>query len=283
MSIGATPSNKKIVILDSGVGGLTITRAIIEQLPSVDIHYMADDEAFPYGNWQEEDLIQRISQILMTACSKIAPDAIVVACNTASSRVLPSLRAKFQIPVVGTVPAIKPAALITQSQMVSVVATAGTANSPYLRNLINQFASDINVSIIETHNLARLAEEHFSGLPIDLNLLAEEIHPAFVETHDKRTDTIVLGCTHYPLLLDKLQALAPWPVTWLDPANAVAKQLSRVLYPSLLNWEPKPFPRKMSFAYTSGNTLPDFQVRMKELCTDNIGPYDAHIRKEASL
>ena len=146
---------------------------------------------------------------------------------------MPALRSRFSIPFVGIVPAIKPAAERTSSGHISVLATPGTITRKYTLNLIEQFASHINVKLVGATQLARLAEEHLQGIQIDTDRLSDEIAPCFVETENGRTDIITLGCTHYPFLVNEMRKLAPWPVDWLDPAEAVARQAVRELQRTL--------------------------------------------------
>lgn len=288
MLIGAIPKNKKVIVMDSGVGGLTIARAIAAQHPSVNLHYIADDASFPYGAWRKDDLIARMSNLLGSAHEQEHADACVIACNTASTQVLTELRRRFKFPIVGTVPAIKPAASLTTSKRISVLATTATAKSPYLQALIKRVAQDVDVHIVAAPNLAQMAEDHMNGVVIDTKALEREIKPAFFDADARRTDTIVLGCTHYPLLIDELMAIAPWPVKWLDPANAVARQLMRVLFPSSFIgghkslsrlWGPKPSPRQITFNSTSGDIPPVLQAGMRELCeTAALSSPEEHLK-----
>ncbi len=264
MHIGATPQNKKILMIDSGVGGLSIARAITERLPTLDFHYIADDLGFPYGGLSEDQLSVRVLELVARACDREKFNAVVIACNTASTCVLPNLRTKLDVPVIGTVPAIKPASRITKTAKVSILATPQTIASSYLHKLIETHAKNIEVTTVASPELANLAELNFLGTKIEKTALLREITPAFIEAASGRTDTIVLGCTHYPLLIDELKAHAPWPVNWLDPSHAIAKHLARVLFPSCLNWGPKPIPRKTSFEFTSGKACPEFQILMEE-------------------
>jgi glutamate racemase len=154
---------------------------------------------------------------------------VVLACNTASTVALSALRAAFAVPFVGTVPAIKPAAAITRSGLVSVLATPGTVAREYTHTLIEKYALGARVTLVGAANLAELAEGYASGEPVSDAAIAREVAPCFVEDGSARTDVVVLGCTHYPLLLDRLDALSPWPVTWLDPAPAIARRIANVL------------------------------------------------------
>lgn len=149
MKIGAIPKNKKIIVVDSGIGGLTIARAIVAQLPALNLHYIADDAAFPYGNLQKDALVARLTDLLESASKQTHIDACVIACNTASTQVLPQLRKRFTFPVVGTVPAIKPAASLTTTNRIAVLATPATAQSPYLQALIERVAPIIRCCLMK--------------------------------------------------------------------------------------------------------------------------------------
>ena len=153
------------------------------------------------------------------------PDLVVIACNTASTLVLPQLRARFAVPFVGTVPAIKPACAASVTRRVSVLGTQATVSREYTRALIRDFANGADVTLVGSANLARLAEAELRGEPVDDAAVAREIAPCFVDEDGRRTDTVVLACTHYPLLLERLARLAPWPVTFIDPAPAIARRV----------------------------------------------------------
>lgn len=223
----------RILVFDSGFGGLTVFADIVSSRPDAHYVYVADDAAFPYGSWPEDALIARLVNLMAELIALHAPDCIVLACNTASTLVLPALRARFSTPFVGTVPAIKSAAERSRSRVFSVLATPGTVTRDYTRNLIASFASDCQVTLVGSLNLAAMAEAEISGKPAsDADILAE-ILPCFV-THQSeegllRTDVVTLSCTHYPLLLDRLVRLAPWPVVWINPAPAIARRVVQLL------------------------------------------------------
>jgi glutamate racemase len=220
----------RILVFDSGLGGLTVFRAIRREIPSADYLYLSDDARFPYGALLPNELIARVLDVIGAAMAEFAADCIVIACNTASTLVLPALRARCaHIPVVGTVPAIKPAAERTRSGLISVLATPGTVSRDYTADLIRSFASAVRVKLVGSHALAGLAERALRGESIADALISQEIQPCFAEQGGRRTDVVVLACTHYPLLLDRLEALAPWPVEWIDPAPAIARRVLQVL------------------------------------------------------
>jgi glutamate racemase len=162
--------------------------------------------------------------------SLCGPDAIVIACNTASTLTLPHLRARFpEIPFIGTVPAIKPAASQSRSGLISVLATPGTVARDYTHELVRTYAAQCVVTLAGSSLLAPLAEAFMQGKTVPDTAIAREIAPAFVTAGERRTDCIVLACTHYPLLLRQFERLAPWPVAWIDPAPAIARRTSHVL------------------------------------------------------
>jgi glutamate racemase len=219
----------RLLFIDSGLGGLTVLRAARQAIPEADIRFIADDAGFPYGTMIEPLLIGRLLHLVENALQDFAADSIVLACNTASTVALTVLRESFPLPVVGTVPAIKPAAALTRSGLVSVLATPGTVAREYTRTLIEKFGNGARFTLAGAPELAKLAEAYASGAAVDDAAISHEIAPCFIEDGGRRTDVVVLGCTHYPLLIDKLDELAPWPVAWLDPAPAIARRIANVL------------------------------------------------------
>jgi glutamate racemase len=243
----------RLLVFDSGIGGLSVLGAIREQLPSAEIIYVADDAGFPYGDWEETALSERIVDLMGGLIERFEPDAVVIACNTASTLVLPPLRARHAVPFIGTVPAIKPAAEHSESHVVGVLATPGTMRRDYTRELIRNFAQDCHVRLVGSYELAPLAEAALRGEPIEDAAILTEIEPAFVEVDGRRTDTIVLACTHYPFLLDRLKRLAPWPVAWVDPSEAIARRVLAVLK---VPADPKATPLAPGAAFlTSGHPI----------------------------
>jgi glutamate racemase len=197
-------------------------------LPAAELIYVADDAGFPYGDWEEGALRDHIATLMDRLIAEHRPDAVVIACHTASTLVLPPLRARHTIPFVGTVPAIKPAAEHTRSGLISVLATPGTIRRDYTRGLIESFAKDVTVNLVGSARLAGMAEAFMGGEAVADAEIAAEIAPAFVEAHGRRTDMIVLACTHYPFLLPQFTRLAPWQVEWIDPAPAIAQRVVTV-------------------------------------------------------
>lgn len=218
-----------VLVFDSGIGGLSVLKAIRERLPEHRLVYVADDAAFPYGDWEEGALRDHIVALIGNLIAEHSPAAVVIACNTASTLVLPPLRERHSVPFVGTVPAIKPAAEQTRSGVVAVLSTPGTMKRVYTRDLISSFAQSCHVRLVGAPDLARLAEARMRGEAVDRAAIVAQIEPCFVEVEGKRTDIVVLACTHYPFLADLFADWAPWPVSWLDPAPAIARRLASVL------------------------------------------------------
>ncbi len=214
-----------ILVFDSGLGGLTVYREVVKLRGDARLVYAADDEAFPYGRLSEGELSERVMSVMGRLIEAHTPDLVVIACNTASTLVLEELRRGFSLPFVGTVPAIKPACAASQSRLVSVLGTEGTVAREYTKSLIRDFGQGCEVTLVGSRRLAVLAEEFLRGQPIDDDDVAEELIPCFKELDGARTDTVVLACTHYPLLLEQFQKLAPWPVTFVDPAPAIARRV----------------------------------------------------------
>jgi glutamate racemase len=215
----------KILVFDSGLGGLTVFREIALARPDAAFVYAADDALFPYGRVPEADLIARVVSLMGGFIAAHEPDLVVVACNTASTLVLPALRQHFAVPFVGTVPAIKPACALSRSKVVAVLGTEATVKREYTHALIRQYGQGCRVTPVGSARLAAYAESELAGAPVGDDLLRAEIAPCFVEHEGARTDAVVLACTHYPLLTARLTATAPWPVLWIDPAPAIARRV----------------------------------------------------------
>ncbi|MFG1298901.1 glutamate racemase [Xanthobacter sp. V3C-3] len=218
-----------ILVFDSGVGGLSVFREVARVRPDARFVYAADDAAFPYGALSDDKLVARVDHVMDRLIAQVAPDLVVIACNTASTLALPALRARHSIPFVGTVPAIKPACIASRTRRVSVLATPGTVRRDYTAALVREFAAGCDVALVGSDRLAALAEAAMAGEAVDDAEIAAEIAPCFVSAGGRRTDTVVLACTHYPLIVDRLAQLAPWPVTFVDPAPAIARRVTQLI------------------------------------------------------
>ena len=223
-------SSRPILMFDSGVGGLTVLREARVLMPDRRFVYVADDAGFPYGRWEEAALRGHVVALFGRLLAEYAPELVVVACNTASTLALAELRAAYpDTPFVGTVPAIKPAAERTASGLVSVLATPGTVKRQYTRDLIEKWAGRCHVRLVGSDRLAGLAETYMRDGFVDEEVVRAEIAPCFVEMDGRRTDIVVLACTHYPFLANRMRKTAPWPVDWLDPAEAIARRALSLL------------------------------------------------------
>jgi glutamate racemase len=218
-----------ILVFDSGLGGLTVYRVVARARPDARFIYVADDAFFPYSGRGEAELNARVVALMGTLIETHRPELAVIACNTASTLVLPQLRAAYSVPFVGTVPAIKPACAASVTKLVSVLGTQATITREYTRALIRDFANGAEVTLVGSAELATYAEAELAGAPVADAAIAREIAPCFVNLGGRRTDTVVLACTHYPLLVDRFERLAPWPVTFIDPAPSIARRVVELI------------------------------------------------------
>jgi glutamate racemase len=221
-------AQETILVFDSGLGGLTVYREIAAARPSADFVYVADDAAFPYGAMAESALVARVADLMGELIATHRPDLVVIACNTASTIALPDLRKKYALPFVGTVPAIKPACANSVTRSIAVLGTEATVKREYTRALIRDYAGDCRVILVGSNKLAGYAEAELAGAPASDAALTAEIAACFRDD-GARTDTVVLACTHYPLIIDRLRRLAPWPVNFVDPAPAIARRVVDLL------------------------------------------------------
>ncbi len=237
-----------ILVFDSGLGGLTVLREIVKARPDAACAYVADDAFFPYGHHTEDEIIGRVVPLIGELIALQTPRLVVIACNTASTLVMTHLRASYTVPFVGTVPAIKPACASSKTKRVSVLGTKGTVKREYTQRLIQDFSQGCEVTLVGAPNLPSLAEAALRGEDVGDDAIAAEIAPCFLDGAT-RTDTVVHACTHFPLLQDRLTALAPWPVNWIDPAPAIARRTAELLGPPAPSGTAAPRP---SFRFTSG-------------------------------
>ncbi|WPC73993.1 glutamate racemase [Vibrio porteresiae] len=214
----------KILIFDSGVGGLSVYQQIQKRLPQLDVIYFFDNEAYPYGELSQDVLIDRVELFVTDLVKKEQIDLVVIACNTASTIVLPRLRAQLTIPVVGVVPAIKPASLLA-NVAVGLIATPATVTRQYTHDLIQHFSQDKKVELLGSTRLVDMAEEKLRGQAIDLQELSEILQPLI-----GLIDVAVLGCTHFPLIKDEIQTVLGSNVTLVDSGEAIARRVESLLF-----------------------------------------------------
>ena len=215
-----------ILFFDSGMGGLSVYREVKKVLPEAHYLYCFDNAFFPYSEKSEQDIIHRTVGICKQINALYPLDIIVIGCNTASTVVLPALRAEFDCPIVGTVPAIKPAAALSQTKHIGLLATKGTVKRHYVDDLIEKYASHCEVERLGSTKLVEIAEQKIYGHSVDLIVLQHEVS----DWINKETlDTVVLGCTHFPLLATELHLCLPQVKYFVDPAKAIANRVKMLL------------------------------------------------------
>ena len=215
-----------ILFFDSGMGGFSVYKEVKRLLPEHHYLYCFDNAFFPYSEKSEETIIERTLTICQTINKMYAVDIIVIACNTASTVVLPELRKNFSVPIVGTVPAIKPAAETSQTKHIGLLATKGTVIRSYVTDLIERYAQDCIVERIGTTKLVEIAEQKLHGNSVDLIALKNELAPWSTMAD---LDVVILGCTHFPLIKEEIQLCLPQVKIFLDPGYAIAKRVQSLL------------------------------------------------------
>jgi glutamate racemase len=217
-------SSASIGIIDSGLGGLTILKEIQLQLPNESLRYLGDTANCPYGPRSADD-IYRLSKAMIADLDRAGVKAVVIACNTISVTCIQQLRTDFpHLPIVGTAPAIKPAAALSANRRIGILSTVATANSPYQAGLIAEFAADCEVLNLGTNELVPRIER--GAFETELPVVLREVLRPFQEA---RIDALVLGCSHYPILRDDMRQILGDGVAILDSGAAIARQLGRVL------------------------------------------------------
>ncbi len=217
-----------IGVFDSGIGGLSVVRALAAKHSGIAIDYCCDTKNFPYGTKSEDEVTNFVLEVVEKWKRKQPIDLLVIACNTASTVALKSVRASWDIPVVGVVPAIKPAAQKTQSKVIGLLATPATISRPYTHELISNFAQGIEVLTIGSSRLVAIAEEKLRGITPSIDEIKGIIAPFFLNPA-KKVDHIIIGCTHFSFLLDEFRMAIPWEISFVDPAGPVAERAFALL------------------------------------------------------
>ncbi|TVP58759.1 MAG: glutamate racemase [Halomonadaceae bacterium] len=215
------PLAPRILVFDSGVGGLSIARAIWQQLPRARLLYLADNAHFPYGDQPDQAVISRCLTLVQGLLAQQPADMVVIGCNTASTLVLPALRAAVKLPVVGVVPAIKPAAALSRNHRLGLLATPATVRRPYLDQLIREFSPDCDWVRVGSSALVQLVEDSLESGTVNAATLARITEPL----RQGEVDTVVLGCTHFPLIQAALAATMGPEVVWVDSGEAIARRV----------------------------------------------------------
>ncbi|MDP9499526.1 glutamate racemase [Bisgaard Taxon 45] len=243
-----------ILFFDSGMGGFSVYKETRQLLPHCHYLYCFDNAFFPYSEKTEEEIIQRTLNICQKINRTFPLDLIVIACNTASTVVLPALRAHFSIPIVGTVPAIKPAAERSETKHIGLLATKGTVKRAYVADLIAQYAQHCTVEKLGTTKLVEIAEQKLHGKAVDLIALKKELTPwETIET----LDTVVLGCTHFPLIKEEIEWCLPQVRFFVDSGKAIALRVKHLL--SKIELLPKNAEKNLIFCTHSFDDEMQFQ------------------------
>jgi len=220
---------RPILVFDSGVGGLSVLRPIAERLPKASVVYVADSGGFPYGTKTEVEVATRVCALLGRLTERYRPRLVVIACNTASTIALAHVRAALEVPVVGTVPAIKPAAETTRTKVIGVLGTQATVRQPYVDRLAADFARHCIVLRHGSAELVEAAEAELRGRPAPASVYADALAGLIDQPDGERMDTVVLACTHFPLVVDRLAAATCQPLAFVDGAAGIARRTAQLL------------------------------------------------------
>ncbi|GMM92901.1 glutamate racemase [Qipengyuania sp. MTN3-11] len=214
-----------ILIFDSGVGGLTVLGPLRRLLPDAPVIYAADIAGLPYGTKSEAEVAARVSGLLGRMAERYQPRLICIACNTASTIALGMVREVLETPIVGTVPAIKPAAAMTKSGTIGLLGTEATMRQRYVDELESAFAEGKRLLRHGANGLVMLAEAKLRGERVSVDAVAQEAKGLVLQPHGEAIDTVVLACTHFPLLREELQEAYGKDVTLIDGAEGIARRI----------------------------------------------------------
>ena len=216
---------RPILFFDSGVGGLSIVAPARAALPRAPFVYAADSAGFPYGIRDEAEIAARVPVLLGRLAERYRPRLIVIACNTASTIALPAVRAALDLPVVGTVPAIRPAAAISGTRTIGVLGTAATVRQRYVDDLAARFAGDCAVLRHGSAALVELAEAKLRGEAPAPEAFAAALDGLRGQPGGDAIDVVVNACTHFPLVEAELAAAAPRPLRFVDGGEGIARRI----------------------------------------------------------
>lgn len=218
------PDVRPILVFDSGVGGLSVLSHIRARLPAASIVYAADNGGYPYGTKSEAEVAARVPALLGRLAERYKPRLIVIACNTASTIALAHVRVALDLPVVGTVPAIKPAAFASKSRVIGVLGTDATVRQAYVDNLVAEFASDCTVIRHGSARLVDIAEAKLRGTAPDPAEMRDIMAGVYAAPDGDKIDQLVLACTHFPLLAEEIAAASPAGVTLVNSGAGIARR-----------------------------------------------------------
>ncbi len=241
-----------ILLFDSGVGGLTVLGELRELLPQAPVIYAADMAGLPYGAKSEAEVAARVAGLLGRMAERYQPHLICIACNTASTIALGMVRDVLETRIVGTVPAIKPAAAMTKTGVFGLLGTEATMRQKYVDDLEHEFAVGKRLLRYGANGLVPLAEAKLRGEEVSIDAVAEAAKGLVLQAHGGEIDTIVLACTHFPLLEDELRAAFGRDVAFVHGAQGIARRIVALS-------EGQHFERREpDFAVTTGS-LEDFR------------------------
>lgn len=246
------PDDRPILFFDSGVGGLSVLAPTAKLLPHAPLVYVADSAGFPYGTRSEAEIAARVPALLGRLAERYGPRLIVIACNTASTIALQHVRAALDVPIVGTVPAIKPAALLSRTRVIGVLGTEATVRQPYVDDLAARFAGDCTVLRHGSAELVEIAEAALGGAPPLAERLRTVLAGLFDQPGGDRLDVIVNACTHFPLVEAELAAAAPHSVRFVDGGPGIARRVAHLTDGQA--WPPVPLPGRAVFTARNART-----------------------------
>jgi glutamate racemase len=215
-----------ILLFDSGVGGLTVLAELRKLLPEAPVIYAADTAGLPYGEKTEAEVAARVAGLLGRLSERYAPRLITIACNTASTIALGMVRDVLHVPIVGTVPAIKPAAAMTRTGVIGLLGTAATIRQGYVDRLEAEFAADKTLIRYACPELVEAAEAKLRGERLDPTVFAAAAAGLRSQPQGERIDTVVLACTHFPLLEDELRGALGDGIAFVDGAAGIARRIA---------------------------------------------------------
>lgn len=250
-----------ILFFDSGVGGLSVLKPTLELLPNAPVIYVADSAGFPYGKRSEAEIASRVPALLGRLVERFHPRLAVIACNTASTIALDQVRSVLELPVVGTVPAIKPAAELSRTRVIGVLGTEATVRQPYVDDLAARFASDCTIIRHGSPELVDLAEAKLGGKKISIEAVRSAVSSMFAQPRGDKIDTIVLACTHFPLLDEEIRAAFP-QISLVHGGEGIARRIAYLTRDQ--SWPSEPSAGLMLF--TSAAKMPP----LAELARYNI-------------
>ncbi len=262
-------ANAPLLFFDSGVGGLSVLAETQKLLPQAPIVYVADTAGYPYGTKSEAEIAARVPALLGRLAERYHPRLIVIACNTASTIALQHVRAALDIPIVGTVPAIKPAALASKTRAIGVLGTQATIRQPYVDKLSAEFASDCLVLRYGSARLVDLAEAKLRGEAVARDDVRAELDGLLSQPGGNRVDQIVLACTHFPLILDELTQATRTNIAFVDGAQGIARRIAHLTADQ--SWPTESQPGRAIF--TSGNDISTLRPALARYGLSVVDPY----------